>query len=55
MCWPDRKQLKNAGGSWSGVLGVLLLHLPIKALTNLMQMARILTTLGSLNFMGNTR
>ena len=51
---PERKQLKNTGGSGVGVWVLSLLHLPMKALTNLMQMAKILTTLGSLNFVGNT-
>ena len=52
FCWPERKQLENAGGSGAGVLVLFFLHLLIKALTNLAQMARILTSLGSLNFVG---
>ena len=54
MHLPERKQLKNVGGSGVGVRTLFLLHLPMKALTNLTQMARILSTLGSLNFVGKT-
>ena len=52
FCWPTGKWLENVGGSGAGVLVLFFLHLLIKVLTNLAQMARILTSLGGLNFVG---
>ena len=52
FCWPAGKWLEDIGGSGAEVSDLFFLHLLIKALTNLAQMARILTSLGGLNFVG---